>query len=316
MPPGTDVPRRELTMSVSTGRTTRSQPVSRNSLTPPPWACEWTGTDARTRVTDGFELTVIAGGAASLLGVRVEGAAALSSDRFEQVTLNAYRLLRIELAKLPCPHPVRFWNYLPAINESMGDGIDRYMVFNSGRYAALGEWFGGPNHLPAMLPAASGVGHRGGGLMIHCLALARPGDAIENPRQVPALRYSARYGPLPPCFARATRVTHPVDGSPALLVAGTASIRGEQSMHLDNLRRQLDETLENLRALVDPAGLAAFTDLRAYHVRSADAEPIEEFLLASFGRAPRLEMIRADLCRPDLLVEIEGLAVLPPRNGS
>ena len=32
-----------------------------------------------------------------------------------------------------------------------------------------------------------------------------PGVAIENPRQTPSYHYSRRYGPRPPCFARATR---------------------------------------------------------------------------------------------------------------
>ena len=32
---------------------------------------------------------------------------------------------------------------------------------------------------------------------------------VENPRQIPAFRYSKRYGPIPPCFARATRIKTP-----------------------------------------------------------------------------------------------------------
>ena len=33
--------------------------------------------------------------------------------------------------------------YIPGIHDPMWDGLDRYMVFNAGRYEALSEWFGG-----------------------------------------------------------------------------------------------------------------------------------------------------------------------------
>ena len=41
-------------------------------------------------------------------------------------------------------------------------------------------------------------------LMIDALSAASPGIAVENPRQIPSYRYARRYGPRPPCFARAT----------------------------------------------------------------------------------------------------------------
>src|SRR5260370_11465816 len=154
--------------------------------------------------------------------------------------VRAYQSTRSAVAGLRHKQPVRFGNYLPAIPEPMDAQRDRYMVFNSGRFAALSEWFGGPDHLPSRLPAASGVGHYGQDLIVHCLAFDRPGQAVENPRQIPAFRYSARYGPLPPCFARATIVTDPIDANPVLLVAGTASIRGEQSVHQGDLPGQMD----------------------------------------------------------------------------
>ena len=66
----------------------------------------------------------------------------------------------------------------------------------------------------------------------------------------PRSDYSSRYGPLPPCFARGTIITHPVSGRRMLLAAGTASIRGEESVHVGDLRSQMRETLENLASLL------------------------------------------------------------------
>lgn len=301
-------------MDVLTGPTANLRRL-RDDLTPPPWACELAGDHLPIREEDGFELAVAQGTAASLITVQVDLPAAVDAACFEQRTWHGYQLIRRVLGTLPHHHPVRFWNHLPGIHRPMGDGRDRYVVFNAGRFKAFREWFDRPDQLPA----ASAVGHEGLALVIHCLALDRPGIAMENPRQIPAFRYSARYGLLPPCFARATIVPDLRAGTAAmLLAAGTASIRGEQSMHVDDLRRQLDETLVNLRKLLETAQpqteeastLAAFSDLRVYFVRDQDSAFIEKYVIDAFGTQARQQFIRADLCRSDLLVEIEGLAKL------
>ena len=84
------------------------------------------------------------------------------------------------------------------------------MVFNGGRFAACEHWHGSPNDFDHTLASASGVGVLGRALAIHCLAADDAGEPVENPRQVPAYKYSRRYGPRPPCFARATRLTRRV----------------------------------------------------------------------------------------------------------
>jgi chorismate lyase/3-hydroxybenzoate synthase len=192
------------------------------------------------------------------------------------------------------------------------------MHFNAGRFAAMCEWFGGADRIPEFVPAASGVGHDGQDLIIRALALREPGVPIENPHQVPAFRYSRRYGPIPPCFARATRIESP---QRALLIAGTAAITGEQSQFLGDLDRQLALTLENLRILIragspqvgpaiDPLQLMAF--VRVYVARADDIAAVHAQLRTGvFGATSDcIEFLRADLCRTDLLVEIEGVAKL------
>src|SRR6187455_2321525 len=111
----------------------------------------------------------------------------------------------------------------------MAPGLTRYMVFNAGRFAALEELHGGRGELERSVASATGVGHKGEDLHVHCLATRAGGRAVENPRQVPAYRYSTRYGPVPPCFARATEVAS--YGSRTLLVAGTSAVQGEDSTH-------------------------------------------------------------------------------------
>lgn len=232
-----------------------------------------------------------------------------------------YRVLRESLAGTDTPHPVRIWNFIPSIHQSMPAApgephLDRYRIFNLGRFDAFSDWFGDLSTAPGTMPTATGIGHRGHELAIHILAAPTPGDPIENPRQRPAFRYSARYGPRPPCFARATRAT--INGRNLLLIGGTASVRGEDSVHHGSLAAQLDESVENLAILLrcvvdDPAPLRLITEARVYFVHATDAEMLESELARRLPGVHRPELIQADICREELLVEIEAVADLSPK---
>jgi chorismate lyase/3-hydroxybenzoate synthase len=289
---------------------------------PPAWAVEHAA-DAR--------LTPADLDAWRLVGTAIPDCASLDAAALERAVGDAYRVIA-ESLRASGHHPVRFWNFVPGIHADMGGGRDRYMVFNAGRYAAFEEWFGQAALFTRTVPTASAVGIGAGGLAIYALGGRDPGQPVENPRQVPAYRYSARYGPLPPCFARGTIVRGlPARGggagTAALLVGGTASIVGEESLHDRDARQQALETFENLAELVAAArrqiaGAAAtaddapraafdaFTELRVYVVRDADASLLREMVTERFGRTARIEFAQADLCRRELLVEIEGLATL------
>ncbi|MEO1366060.1 MAG: hypothetical protein AAFX50_02700 [Acidobacteriota bacterium] len=260
-----------------------------------------------------------------LLSFRLRDAASLDAAAFEEACFDIYRRMLDDLGNR-AEHElsaVRLWNFIPGILEPLGDHEHRYMAFNAGRYRALRAWHGDAA-LPDQVATASGVGHRGQHLDIHCLASIRQGRAVENPRQRPAYRYSKKYGQLPPCFARATLWPAPGEGL-HLLVGGTASVRGEESLHRDDLRRQLDETFYNLAAVVRAAEgtpcahlqpeevrnlMRRYGDLRVYVVDPGMEADIAERLRRFVDPGARVEYLRADLCRPDLLVEIEGVVRL------
>jgi chorismate lyase/3-hydroxybenzoate synthase len=266
-----------------------------------------------------------------LVGAEIPDCASLDGPALERAVRDAYRAVAASLAASG-HHPVRFWNFVPGIHADMGGGLDRYMVFNAGRYAAFEEWFGQAALFTRTVPTASAVGIGSGSLAIHALGGRHAGVPVENPRQVPAYRYSARYGPIPPCFARGTIVRGlPTAGervdAAMLLVGGTASIVGENSLHDRDARQQALETFENLAELVAAArrqiggsdaashdapraAFDAFSELRVYVVRDVDAPLLREMVTERFGRTARIEFAQADLCRRELLVEIEGLAAL------
>lgn len=261
----------------------------------------------------------------AVLEVRVPGALDLDPQAFEDACKAGYLTLFDRLQTLRHRHPVRMWNFIPRILDPLGEQPHRYMHFNFGRYHAYLEHFGHERFIRA-IATASGVGHDQDDLTLVCLSTTDPGTPVENPRQVASYRYSERWGTLPPCFARATSLPRFEDATPLLLVGGTASVRGEDSVHLQDLVAQVEETLTNLAAVVaageDPGRpmeesdhrvdelLARYRHLRVYYVEDRHRSTLAELLGQRLSPNTEVEYLAADLCRPELLVEIEGLAEL------
>lgn len=256
--------------------------------------------------------TVRMGEWASLVSVELGGARRLSPGAFG---LGIEAMIGRGLGALAgtgAPFPVRVWNYLPGIFDEMGPEMDRYRAFNLARYRALGARIGADAVSRGELPTASCVGHDGDAVVIHILGARAPGVPIENPRQVPAFEYSRRYGVRPPCFARATRATFA--GRARIMVAGTASVVGEDSAHAGNLESQAAETAVNLSAVlasargVDQGSLGGISAVRIYHADAGDRRALERCLPAELTQARDVEWVRADICRRELRVEIEVVA--------
>lgn len=239
-------------------------------------------------------------------------ASRLSPSSFRSCVAEVYALVREGLRECGFASPVRMWNFLPGIHDCMGHELDRYRVFNLGRYDAFAGWFGvgGPEAIVPVLPAASAVGHQGDFLVVTALGLKAPGSPVENPRQTPAFAYSTAHGPRPPCFARATVAQLPA--GPRLLVSGTASIRGEDSVHAGSLPRQLAETIENIERLAQSVlgqerfELSGIESARVYFPRSSDRGLLASSLSARLPQTASVEFFPAWICRRELLVEIEA----------
>ena len=140
---------------------------------------------------------------------------------------------------------------------------------------------------------------------MYLLACDQPGTRVENPRQVSAWRYPRQYGRTPPSFARATALP----AGDALAISGTAAVVGHASAHQDDLDAQVREILTNLDALLAsthmPAGFNAQSPLKVYVRHAEDARQVRELLHQHLPDVP-LIMLNADICRSELLVEIDG----------
>lgn len=227
-----------------------------------------------------------------------------------ELTELAYRRILGFFETSGYPYLYRTWNYFPSIH-SMDEalGLDRYQAFCVGRHNAFAE----RTDFETTLPAASALGSHGSGLLFYAIAGKTPGHQIENPRQVSAFQYPSLYGPKSPSFSRAMIVP---GANPALFISGTASIRGHQSLHNDDLKGQVIETLRNIRSLLahaedsHGAQISRIEDLSYLKVYIRDPKQrleVERLLRHGLARVPPTVILQSDICRPELLVEIEGL---------
>ena len=228
---------------------------------------------------------------------------------FADTAEHAYRALLDFQAHSPYRHVWRVWNLMAHINAGAGDA-ERYKRFCLGRARALA---GASGREAIGFPAATAVGtvEAGRPLQVCWLAGTIPGQPLENPRQVSAYRYPRQYGPAPPQFSRAMLTPGGV-----LLVSGTASIVGHGSLHAGDAAAQLEETLRNIDALIDDAdrrlraaGRRARRDLllKVFLRPPLDPAAVEQRLRQHFGPDIALLVLDAEICRSELLLEIEAI---------
>jgi 2-iminobutanoate/2-iminopropanoate deaminase len=124
----------------------------------------------------------------------------------------------------------------------------------------------------------------------------------------------------PSSFSRGLRID--LDNQVLLLISGTASIDGAgQSVHIGDFRAQLRRTYQNITDLLAAEG-ATWKDIvrTTCYLRDIerDYEAFNEERTAFFKEQgldplPASTGIQAILCRPELLIEIEAIAMfLPP----
>lgn len=218
----------------------------------------------------------------------------------EGAARKAYTALRLFMSTRSERNVLRIWNYIGDLNEGDGDA-ERYKQFCDGRAAGLDGFFADG------FPAATAIGHHHHSrtLQIYLLASTDAGTAVENPRQVSAWRYPRQYGRTSPGFARAMVMP----AQDALAISGTAAVVGHASTHEGDLEAQLNETLTNLEALLTtadmPAGFDTHSPLKIYVRLPTDAPRVRDILMRRLPGVPVL-LMHGDVCRSELLVEIDG----------
>jgi enamine deaminase RidA (YjgF/YER057c/UK114 family) len=224
---------------------------------------------------------------------------------------------------------IRTWFYLGGILEP--DGMaHRYEQFNLARadFYRGHPFFAGrrPEQSHSAYPASTAVGAAGGGLCAGAIVLAtdRRDVAVvplENPQQRPAFDYSPGCDLSSPRFSRAVAVASGTDAM--IFISGTASITERDTRYAGDVVAQTTQTLDNIAVLISKdnlrrhglcgfhATLDGLAAMRVYLKRLEDCAAVRQVCEDRAGKIPTAYVV-ADLCRPGLLVEIEGVAFSRP----
>jgi enamine deaminase RidA (YjgF/YER057c/UK114 family) len=220
---------------------------------------------------------------------------------------------------------VRTWFYLGGITEPEGT-VQRYQELNRARtdfYRGI-QFHCSSLHQNGrgVYPASTGIGMAGRGLVMSCLSLETAREdlfllALENPLQTPAYSYDARYSAESPKFSRAVALG--LGDYVTTWVSGTASIVESETRHAGDPAKQTEQTIDNIERLISEdnfrrhgvtgagASLHDLAKVRVYLKRAEDLAQCKAVCERRFGPVPAIYAV-ADICRTDLLVEIEGVA--------
>jgi enamine deaminase RidA (YjgF/YER057c/UK114 family) len=243
-------------------------------------------------------------------------------------SLDAFEQMRQMLAKVNVgfEQVIRTWLYLGDIVGPEGE-TQRYKELNRARSDYYENFrFLAKHVLPGVTetvyPASTGIGTDIRDVIMGCIAMTTKREdlrirPLENPLQTSAFDYMASYGPKSPKFSRAMALT--AGDCATFFISGTASITQSESQHIEDIEAQTNQTLDNIAALISEDNLsrhglpgrgATLRDLafaRVYIKRQDDYEKTRQVCQDRFGELPTIYAV-ADVCRPELLVEIEGIA--------
>ena len=195
---------------------------------------------------------------------------------------------------------LRTWIYL--------DDIDRdYRALNESRNAFFERE--GVERLPASTGIGGKLHPRGTFCSMDAYALLNPDIARIEVLSTPTLNEAPQYGSS---FSRGMKMA--LSEQTCLFISGTASVdECGQTAHVGDVRGQLERMLVNIEGLLAPQG-ASWADVVhgvTFLKSAAHAELYRELCEERGMMEIPHTVVQADVCRPELLSEMEAIAVIP-----
>ena len=216
-----------------------------------------------------------------------------SSDNFEYDIYNAYKIILYELNQ-EFKYIYQIWNFIPDINEN-------YTKFNLGRKRAFENY--------SLYPVSTCVSNTVDNLISIYYEIGKNIPLIlNNPRQVPPENYPEKYG-TQPLFSRAAIIDD------KLRISGTASIIGSTTIHPGDIQHQTQETLLNIESIIEQANKCRENNLNpmdlsyTVYLKNKENSDIVFNLLKDTCGGHNIQFEEADMCREDLLIEIEAYEI-------
>jgi len=221
---------------------------------------------------------------------------------------------------------VRQWNYVGEILSKEEDTDHRlrqhYQMFNETRSQFYGKFRATKDY-----PAATGIGMLYLGVCIDSFAVTGNENLKIIPIGNPVQSESYQYGQSvlvgdpdqqmkqnqPPQFERAKLII--LNKAARILVSGTASIIGQETIGIGNVEEQTRVTIQNIKHLTHPENIRKYfpqiieipqhySYIRVYVKFKDDITKVRDICLQTYGDIPSTYVVAA-ICRDNLLVEIE-----------
>jgi enamine deaminase RidA (YjgF/YER057c/UK114 family) len=248
-----------------------------------------------------------------------------SMEAFEQM----HNILKAE--NMDFSNVIRQWNYIEKITELNGNN-QHYQIFNDVRTA-----FYNNSQFIHGYPAATGIGMETGGIIIDFIAIKENMNMtilpVKSPVQSDAHQYTKKVlahneikagitAETTPKFERAKAI---VSGNSCLIhVSGTSAIKGQFSLEANDASTQTNFTLESIYQLVTNENLqkqgincihskANPCYFRVYVKNASDYLKVRDACEKYFKDVHAI-YLKADICRPELLVEVEGVFTIDLEN--
>lgn len=195
---------------------------------------------------------------------------------------------------------VRTWFYLNNL-------ISWYDDFNKVR----SDYFEAAEIFNNMIPASTGISasnNENSNLLSSVFSVKQKGDIVKifsvpSPLQCPAVDYKSS-------FSRAVEIDHP--DYRQLIISGTASIDTEgNTVHVGDICKQISLTMEVVKAILNSRNMIweNVTKGIVYFKDIADIKTFNDYCENNNITNLPLAMLKADICREELLFEIEIDAV-------
>lgn len=226
-----------------------------------------------------------------------------------------------KLEKFEIHNIIRQWNYIGRIVD-FENGNQHYQLFNNAR-----SKFYNNSTFTNGYPAATGISMSINCLFVSVIAVKPNSNSkilpIDNSLQIPAYKYSESvlvdgktdHLKTTPKFERAKLLASANDC--IIFVSGTAAIRNESSLDADDVVQQTIDTIANINYLISQDNLAKngwsvpsksiLSSIRVYLKNKNDFETVQSEVINAWPNIHSI-YLEAEVCRPELLVEIEGVA--------
>lgn len=217
------------------------------------------------------------------------------------------------------------WYYIPQIT-AYSNQKERYQIFNKYRKEIFAKQ-SDPGHPVAFFPASTGIGCDNACVQTSAVAFRSDAlissHAMENGHQVPAYEYPQHESIEPPLFSRGMCLRS--KKSAMIFVSGTASILDAKTVCENDIAGQTRQTIKNIHSLLvqnaikhrlaSPGKIGESIQYATIYIKQeADYPVVKEICRKFFGDIPIL-FVKADICRSNLLVEIECICCMHTDRG-